>query len=149
MINRHISMTFDGRCPPDYNPVLMEIAAVVEEHAQLQGWNQDLAFRINLALEEVAINIVSYGGERGGPSPNIEIRLTPGGGNMTIQVSDDGKPFNPLKDAPPPSLIDENTKAAPVGGFGLHLIKNMMDSVTYQHWEGKNHLTMTARIEQG
>ena len=103
---------------------------------------------MNLALEEVAINIISYGGKQGGPSPNIEVRITPGSRDMTIRVSDDGKPFNPLTEAPPPPAIDENTRVAPVGGFGLHLVKNVMDSVSYQHRGGRNHLTMTARTDR-
>ena len=142
-----ISMTFLGRTPPDYNPVLQEIANTIEEHGDEQGWDPGLLFKVNLALEEIAINIISYGGQLDGPSPNIEIGITPVEAGLNILVSDDGKPFNPLVDAPPPPVIDGSTIMAPVGGFGLHLVKNMMDSVTYRHNRGLNELAMTATLE--
>ena len=148
MTTPEVSMIFRGKAPPDYNPVLLEIADTIEQHGGRQGWDPGLVFKINLALEEVAINIISYGGRRNGPSPNIEIGITRGEQDLTIRVSDDGKPFNPLADAPPPPVIDEFTRVAPVGGFGLHLVKTMMDSVTYRHDRGLNLLTMTARREQ-
>ena len=148
MTSPQVFMTFQGKAPPDYNPVLREIADTIEEHGDLQGWDPGLVFKINLALEEVTINIISYGGRQNGPSPNIEIGITRGEEDLTIQVSDDGRPFNPLVDAPPPPIIDESTRVAPIGGFGLHLVKTMMDSVTYRHDQGLNELTMTARREQ-
>ncbi len=143
-----ISLTFQGRCPPDFNPVLNNIASAIESQAEQQGWDMGTMYKVNLALEEVAINIISYGGQQGGPSPNIWVNITPTHQEISIQVSDDGKPFNPLTDAPPPPVIDEASRFAPVGGFGLHLVKNMMESVTYQHSQGRNHLTMTARRDE-
>ena len=71
---------------------------------------------------------------------------SPGEQDLTIRPT--RETFNPLADAPPPPVIDEFTRVAPVGGFGLHLVKTMMDSVTYRHDRGLNLLTMTARREQ-
>lgn len=142
-----ITLEFEGRCPPDFNPVLNSIASAIESQAEMQGWGPSLSYKVNLALEEIAINIISYGGHQGGPSPKIWVKITPRSQEISIQVSDDGKPFNPLTEAPPPPVIQDAAMFAPVGGFGLHLIKNMMDSVSYRHSRGRNHIIMTARRE--
>lgn len=125
--------------------ILGSIASTVERLGQRQGWGEALTFRINLALEELATNIISYGGYEDCKALGIEIKIASEKGSLLIEISDDGRPFDPLSDAPPAPVIDENAGIAPVGGFGLHLVRNMMDSMSYSYVDGRNRLTMTAR----
>ena len=104
-----------------------------------------MTFRVNLVLEELAMNIISHGGDEDGRTPGIEINIASRRDELRIEVTDNGRPFDPLKDVPATPVIDENTEIAPVGGIGLHLVRSMMDSLSYRHEGGRNRLAMTAR----
>ena len=125
--------------------VLRSIAAEVERLGQRDGWGESLTFKVNLVLEELATNIISYGGHEGRQEPDIEIHIATRNDELAIEISDDGRPFDPINDAPPAPVIDEKTEIVSVGGLGLHLVRNMMDSVSYRYEGGRNRLSMTTR----
>lgn len=123
---------------------LLFIAGEVEELGQREAWPDSLVFKINLVLEEVGLNVLSYGGESGGPHPDMEIVIASEADALTIEVSDDGRPFDPLQEAPA-AVLEGGLEERPVGGLGIHLVKTMMDDLSYQHTGGRNRLTMVAR----
>jgi len=59
-------------------------------------------------------------------------------------VEDDGKPFDPLQ-APPPDL-SLPLERRPIGGLGIHLIRNLMDEVSYARVGGRNVLKMVKHL---
>ncbi len=89
---------------------------------------------LELALEEILLNVISYAYDG---NPGL-IRVGCGADNTRFVVSfrDDGKYFNPLEreevsvDAP----IDDR----PVGGLGIHLVKNMVDEISYRRVDESN-----------
>ncbi len=94
---------------------------------------------INLALDEIFTNIVSYGFPDKGDHL-IEIALSYGNHRVFIKVVDDGCPFDPLKSKCPDircSLVKRK-----IGGLGIHLAKKIMDRFSYRREAGKNILTM-------
>ena len=139
------SLKFVASEEPRRDSVLETIAATVAAAARRDGWDESLAFKVNLVLEELATNILTYGGEPDRPSPDIEIDIASRGDDLVIEISDDGRPFDPLRDAPPAPVIDENTDVAPIGGMGLHLVTRMVESVAYRYEGGRNRVTMVAR----
>lgn len=131
-------------------PVLLKIApnreqlelipAAVEEFAERDNWPPDLVFKLNLVLEELGVNIVNYSGATG----DIEISLASNDETVTVEISDDGRPFNPLLDQETPDVsapLDDR----PIGGLGIHLVRTMMDELWYSRENGKNKLAMTKR----
>ena len=141
-----VSLTFEPASGSTQEDVLMHIASEVEELGQRELWPDSLVFKVNLVLEEVGINILSYGGEAGGPWPRFEIVINSEDHVLTIHVSDEGRPFNPLKEAPKPA-IDADIEDRSIGGLGVYLVQTMMDDTSYEHVGGKNCLTMVARRE--
>lgn len=142
-----VSLKFEPASSPGRDGVLRCIASAVEELGQRECWPDSLVFKVNLALEELGLNILSYGGESGGAHPAIEIVIISDDEALTIEVSDDGRPFDPFQDAPAPavaSTLDDR----PIGGLGIHLAQAVMDQMSYRHIEGKNRLTMVARRER-
>ena len=121
---------------------LNHIFAAVEDLGEKEGWSPDLVFRVNLALEELGLNIMNYGHDEG--THEIEINLTSEADALTIEIKDDGKPFDPLRDAPEPDL-DSPVGVRNPGGLGVHLVRTMMDELSYRREQGKNHVTLVSR----
>lgn len=117
------------------------ITAEVETLAEREGWAPDLSFKVNLALEELVINIMDYGFEGG--DHEIDITLISEDHRLTIEIVDSGKPFDPLTDAPVPD-VDAPMEDRPVGGLGVYLVRNMMDDMQYRREGDRNHLTLIA-----
>ncbi len=122
---------------------LRRLDAAVEDLAQAEGWPPDLVFQIKLVLEELGINIVNHGHDDG-RSHEIEIEITSKADVLTIEITDDGRPFDPLTDAPPPDLDSALEDRVP-GGLGIHLVLTMMDEVRYRREQDRNHLTLIKR----
>ena len=141
---RSITLAFAPAQEVQLPQVLESIASTVEETGIRQRWGQELTLRVNLVLEELVTNILSYGAEPCGPTPAIDVTITSGDKQLTIEVSDNGKPFDPLKDAPPPPCHGSGDGPVRVGGLGVHLVKSLMDGVSYSYMNGRNHLAMTA-----
>ena len=125
---------------------LQYIQGSVEELGQRESWPDSLTFKVNLVLEELGQNILSYGGHEEDRNPEIEIVLISEEDSLTIEVVDDGRPFNPLQDAQTPD-IEALLGDRPIGGLGVHLVKTLMDDLSYERAAGKNHLTMVTRRE--
>ena len=147
MMSEKVSLTIDPASCPSQEQALQIITSAVEELGQREAWPDSLVFKVNLVLEELGINIISYGGERGGPHPEIEIVITSENDSLTIEVSDDGRPFDPFEDAPE-ATVNAAIEDRRIGGLGIHLVQTMMDDLSYQHTGGKNRLTMVARREE-
>ena len=95
--------------------------------------------KINICLEELFTNIVSYGYEDKLESPII-FTLTLIDDELTIKVEDEGIPFNPLTVKNPEMVDDLNI--IQIGGFGVYIVKELMDDICYKRYRGKNHLTL-------
>ena len=123
---------------------LERITAAVEDLGEQDDWPPAFTFRVNLVLEELGINIINHGYDDG--IHEFDITLTSDANTLTVEISDDGRPFDPLHDAP-----STDTTAAledrQVGGLGIHLVRTMMDELHYRRKQGRNYLTLTTHIE--
>src|SRR5262245_9569532 len=120
--------------------------------AELRGFNQTLmefgqhhglastvVHDLNLALEEILTNIISYG-YTDGQEHEIRVRLSVRPGEVKAEVEDDGQSFNPLA-APEPhtaKALEERT----IGGLGIHLVRTLMDGLEYKRQADRNILTI-------
>lgn len=119
-------------------PVLKELDRVIE----FINRNTDVEdLKLQLIAEEIFVNIVNYSG-----ATYIILNAHYDGNpqNLTLEFIDDGVKFNMLEknDHQMPDSLDE----AKVGGLGIHLIKNIADTIEYEY-DGKNHLTITKKVK--
>ncbi len=101
--------------------------------------------KFSLIFDEVLNNLISYAYRDDGDH-DIEIRMELAGERLIVTITDDGVPFNPLSVATPRTdlaLEDRET-----GGMGIHLVRNLVDNVSYQRRIDKNVLTLMSHLEQ-
>lgn len=88
--------------------------------------------KLELAVEEVVVNIIEHSYKKQTGYISIEIEFVPQG-QVEITISDQAPPFNPL-------LAPVEKKE--IGGVGLPLVKQLVDQVRYCRDKGKNKLTL-------
>ena len=125
---------------------LGRITDAVDDLGHREDWSNDLLFRVHLVLEELVLNIIDYGFDDGKDDHELEVILISEDDNLTIEITDDGIPFDPLHDAKIPDT-DAPLEDRPIGGLGVHLVRTMMVEVSYRREDGKNHLTLVANRE--
>jgi serine/threonine-protein kinase RsbW len=101
------------------------------------------ALAFELALEEVFMNVVLHASVDG-RTLRVEVSLALAGGGLTMTVADDGPEFDPLS-LPPPDVTASLAERR-IGGYGVFLVRKMMDSVSYQRAGLKNRLQMTKQL---
>lgn len=101
-------------------------------------------FEMNLSLDELFTNIISYGFQDQSEH-FIRVHISADRDVLTVVLEDDGIAFNPVERIPPatPCTLDE----CKVGGLGIHLVKNLVDEVSYERRAGMNVLTLKKAIE--
>ena len=112
----------------------------VRSFATSCGVDANLLHPVELSLEEVLVNVISYAYPRE-EKGNIEVSCSwDSQQGLAIQVVDYGIAFDPLATPDPDTdlFLDERE----IGGLGIFLTKRMMDKVTYERSQGKNILTM-------
>jgi anti-sigma regulatory factor (Ser/Thr protein kinase) len=131
MCTRHISVS--SRLDQ-----IERIGQVVDECAQVAGFDDRLSYACQLAVGEACENIImhGYGIENSG---TIEATIHAQPGELTIELVDDAPPFNVAKAPENNSLpLDD----PPIGGLGLRIIHKVMDSVEYHRRGDHNHLKL-------
>ena len=98
---------------------------------------------VNLALDEVVANVILHG-FADSAEHNIIVRLCIDPGIVSVSVEDEGLPFNPLQTPEPDLALPIEQR--PIGGLGIHLVRNIMDELEYQRLEGRNCLVMKKRV---
>lgn len=94
-----------------------------------------LLYQINLAIEEPLINIIKYGRKEDTPL-EIQIEVNLNQEDVSIHLTDNGRRFNPL--SVPHLDIRKPAIERPVGGLGMHLVRNIMQSMWYERRDDKN-----------
>ena len=123
---------------------LDRVVSVVEDLGREEDWPGDLLYRATLSIEEMALNIIDHGYADETAGRGIDIVVDSGSDALVIEIKDDGPPFDPLSDAPSPDL-EASIEDRAVGGLGVHLVRAMMDELSYRRDQGKNCMTLVAR----
>ena len=91
----------------------------------------DFLFEIHLVVEELLSNVILHG-----DTSTVELCLSVKDEALTVMVVDSGIAFNPLQHEV--QGLEDDFADRQIGGMGIHLVKEMMDSVSYEYRDGKN-----------
>ena len=127
---------------------LSEITTVQErfqEFGKAHGFSKDLERKMDMIVDELLGNVILYAFKEGGEH-EIEITAEQVRNRLTVTISDDGVPFNPLLIDPPDTSLAAKDRT--LGGLGILLVRKMADDILYQRRIDKNVLTLIIRVDQ-
>lgn len=124
-------------------PGARQITRAFEAFSAAHGIAAPVAHAAQVALDEILSNTVRSGFPPG-RAGHIDIRFDLADGALDLLIVDDGIPFDPLGRADPDTGAP--LEARPVGGLGIYLVRRLMDSVEYEHRDGKNRLRLRKAI---
>ena len=106
--------------------------------------DESLAYSINLAVEELFTNMVRH---NTGAGNAISIRMNTEVGRLVVTlVDEDVDPFDPS--AVPEPDVDKGIEGRDIGGLGLHLVKSIVDKITYEYKNRQMRVTIEKNLEQ-
>ena len=106
---------------------------------------KSLAQRLRLAVEEAVVNVIDYA-YPAGQTGEVEVCIMSDGKNLKTVIKDSGVAFDPTeKEKADTSLSVEERQ---IGGLGILLVRELMDSINYERMDGKNVLSLVKNIEK-
>ncbi|MBQ3678993.1 MAG: ATP-binding protein [Succinivibrio sp.] len=98
----------------------------------MTGELEPLLMKTQLVVEELLANICNYAydGKSGNAEFSVGVVTFDGEPYIRISFVDGGKPFNPFKEERDPH-VNDSVESRPVGGLGIHFVKNMSNHYIY------------------
>lgn len=122
---------------------LIAVNEFVETNLEKIDCPMKIMMQIDVAVEEIYINIASYAYGEG--TGQAEILLdTDTEGQVSIVFMDSGTPYDPLAREDPDITLSAEERG--IGGLGIYMVKKSMDDVKYRYEDGKNILTLIKKI---
>ena len=125
---------------------LARIAEAIEAHGESHGWPAKWIMNVNLSLDELITNIVSYG-YQDSEEHEIRVTLTDRSGSLVVVLEDDGIAFDPFTTAPEPDL-EASVEERRIGGLGVYFVKTLMDEATHERVDNHNRITLIQRTSE-
>jgi anti-sigma regulatory factor (Ser/Thr protein kinase) len=123
---------------------LTPVAEYVTEVATAAGLDRQATYRLRLAIDEIATNVVLYGYERAQRQGDLEFHAQKDGDTLSIALYDTGAAFDP-HDAPAPD-VSLPAEDRPIGGLGVFLALKSVDELTYEQQDNRNVTVFKMRI---
>lgn len=122
-----------------------QLADFVDMVCEEVGMDMAVAIQMNLAMEEAVVNVMTYA-YPAGTIGNVNIEAQANDERLKFTIIDSGIPFDPTaKDEVDTTLSAEER---PIGGLGIHLVRQLMDSINYERIDGKNVLTLRKKFDK-
>ena len=108
----------------------------------LEAWEipMKVVSKLQIVADEIYSNIVRYS-----QAKNAKVTAVQNGTVLSLRFEDDGKPYDPTTAAEPD--ITASAEEREIGGLGIFIVRNMMDSMDYRYNDGHNVLTLLLATE--
>ncbi len=128
---------------PNDTQEVPRLNAFVEEICQAVGFDELTTMEIKVAIEEAVVNVMKYAyppEQRG----DVTVEAASNDVRLKFTVTDSGKPFDPT--VQPEVDITLPAKERKIGGLGIHIMRQNMDSINYERINDLNVLTLRKNI---
>lgn len=122
---------------PDY---LSRLLDYVTWAAAAFGLDESALYRLALAVDEIATNIVLHGYRDAGHRGDLTLWAESSADRLIVYLEDSGRPFDP-REAPHPTDLDRPLEERRDGGLGIFLALWGVDSIHYEQVDGRNRTT--------
>ena len=120
---------------------LQHVSEFISGHLEAAGCSMKAAMQLDVAVEEIFVNIAHYAYVPDTGYAHISIEIEDSDPKVAvIEFRDGGKPFDPL--AKPDPDITLSAEERGIGGLGIYMVKKSMDEVTYRYENSQNILTI-------
>ncbi len=124
---------------------LPKVLIFVDEQLEKVGCSMLTQTAIDVAVEELFINIASYSYDSGIGTAVVQVSVLDDPLSVDITFIDNGMQYDPLAKEDPDITLPANKRKK--GGLGIFMVKKTMDDVTYEYKDGKNILTIRKVLE--
>jgi len=121
------------------------IIEFVQEELERYDCSPKALFQIEVAIEEIFVNIVHYAGLSSDDDVEVRCEVLDEPLSVVLQFLDGGVPFDPLAKEDPDTTPEGTIERE--GGLGIFLVKEMMDGVSYTYEGGRNTLTIQKNLQ--
>lgn len=121
------------------------LTAFVQEVCETVGFNDSQNMQIQIAIEEAVVNVMNYAyppGQYG----DVTIEAASNDVQLKFTIIDTGKPFDPTVQPEADTTLPANERR--IGGLGIHIVRQIMDSINYERIDNLNVLTLRKKINQ-
>ena len=123
---------------------LPKVISFVNEHLEAADCNMRTQVQIDIAVEELFINIASYAYDPEIGTAVVQVTVTDEPLSVEITFIDNGRQYDPLAKEDPDITLPINKRKK--GGLGIFMVKNSMDDIHYEYADGKNILTIKKNL---
>ena len=128
---------------PNDIATITQLSEFVETVCEEKGLDMALTMNLNLALEEAVVNVMSYAYPDSQGDVKVDIMIDDQ--KVVSILTDSGIPFDPTQKGDVDTTLPAEER--PIGGLGIHLVKQIMDKVSYQYVDNQNILTLEKNIK--
>ncbi len=119
---------------------LHAVLAFVDEELEAVGCSMRSQMQIDIAVEEIFVNIAHYAYNPEVGKATIRVEVQPEPLAVMLTFLDQGVPYDPLAKADPDVSLSAEERQ--IGGLGIFMVKKSMDDVQYRYENGRNILTL-------
>lgn len=138
-------MIFDPLTVPGELDAVTQLMDYVTWAAAAAGIDDHAMYKLNLAVDEIATNIVTYSYLQAGRQGQLTIEADANDERLWISLTDEGAPFDPRL-APPPPDLDLPLEERNDGGLGIFLAMWGVDDFEYESRGSTNVSTFIVKL---
>lgn len=124
---------------------IARVNAAFARFAELRALPPSARRSLQIALDDLLSNTIQYGfAGRAAGEGKATVEVKADTDRVTLTLTDDGRPFDPLALAAPDASLPLEERR--IGGWGIHLVRELMDEVSYERRGDRNVVVLTKRF---
>ena len=130
---------------PNDTQEVPRLNSFIEEVCQTVGFDENVTMQVKVAVEEAVVNVMKYAypiGQRG----DVTIEAASNDVRLKITIIDCGKPFDPTVQGEVDTTLSAEQRN--IGGLGIHIMRQNMDSINYERMDNLNVLTLRKKYKK-